>query len=166
MLLDRLCGRPRRGRALERVHYAKDGEELGRVYERDAELETRHHDSSNGAACGERRSRWCAGESLRSVSRQWAGNPEAGELGRGYSRFGAVRAARRVGRKATGSFYTPHAFVRYLFVREIGAEELQESSSDADPDTAPFWREGVRPGDWQRTFMATRQACRYLGDAL
>ena len=69
-----------------------------------------------------------------------------------------------VGRKATGSFYTPHAFVRYL-VRETLAPKIAERSPDADPDPAAILAlKVVDPAIGSGHFLV--EACRYLGDAL
>jgi hypothetical protein len=165
LLLDRLLWTTPKGRARERVHYgALDVEDLGRVYEALLELEPgittvpmsrlrrakleavlptdhvgRYRDSGTNAA--------------RTRVTRIADIP----TGRFFLRVG-------IGRKATGSYYTPHAFVRFL-VRETLAPQIAERSPDGHPDPAAILAlKVVDPATGSGHFLV--EACRYLAEAL
>ena len=165
LLLDRLLWTTPKGRARERVHYgALDVEELGRVYEALLELEP---GITTAPMARLRRAKLEVVVPVKHAARyRGGGADEAGTrvtwvedipTGRFFLRAG-------VGRKATGSFYTPHAFVRYL-VRETLAPKIAERSPDADPDPAAILAlKVVDPAIGSGHFLV--EACRYLGDAL
>ena len=68
------------------------------------------------------------------------------------------------GRKASGSFYTPHPFVRFL-VRETLAPQIAERSPDGDPDPCAILAlKVVDPAMGSGHFLV--EACRYLAEAL
>src|SRR5262249_40095939 len=65
---------------------------------------------------------------------------------------------------ASGSYYTPHPFVRFL-VRETLAPIIARRSPDDDPDPAAILAlKVVDPATGSGHFLV--EACRYLGDAL
>ena len=69
-----------------------------------------------------------------------------------------------IGRKASGSYYTPHAFVRFL-VRETLAPQIAARSPDTDPDPAAILAlKVVDPAMGSGHFLV--EACRFLADAL
>lgn len=77
--------------------------------------------------------------------------------GRFYLRVG-------LGRKSSGSYYTPHAFVRFL-VQETLGPQVAERSPQSDPQPAAIL--GLRvldPAMGSGHFLV--EACRYLGTAL
>ncbi len=161
ILLDRLIWTKNAAGERARVHYGSlDVEDLGRVYEalleqepgiaaepmirrRHGRLETvvprRGVDGGNsGADPGD-------------------GGLDAIETGRFFLRAGH-------GRKASGSFYTPHAFVRFL-VRETLEPKLAELSPPHDPRPAALLSlRIVDPAAGSGHFLV--EACRVLGEAL
>ena len=165
LLLDRLLWTTPKGRPRERVHYgALDVEELGHVYEALLELEP--------------------GIATAPMSRLRRANLEVvvpAERGAPYRDGGGGGAGTRVtwieeipagrfylrsgsGRKATGSYYTPHGFVRFL-VRETLAPQIAARSPDADPDPAAILAlKVIDPATGSGHFLV--EACRYLGEAL
>jgi hypothetical protein len=148
ILLDRLVWiRPNRGERA-RVHYGSlDVEDLGSVYEGLLEQEP-----------------GIASEPLIRVRRGKleavlpAGTEPADiEPGQFYLRNG-------MGRKATGSFYTPHEFVRFL-VRETLDPKIASLSPPDDPYPARLLTlRIVDPATGSGHFLV--EACRYLGEAL
>ena len=69
-----------------------------------------------------------------------------------------------LGRKTTGSYYTPHAFVRFL-VRETLAPQIAERSPDFDPNPAAILAlKVIDPATGSGHFLV--EACRYLAEAL
>ena len=69
-----------------------------------------------------------------------------------------------LGRKATGSYYTPHPFVRFL-VQETLGPQLAERSPKEDPHPAKILELKVLdPAMGSGHFLV--EACRYLGEAL
>jgi hypothetical protein len=69
-----------------------------------------------------------------------------------------------LGRKATGSYYTPHPFVRFL-VQETLGPQLTERSPKEDPQPGRILELKVLdPAMGSGHFLV--EACRYLGDAL
>lgn len=153
LLLDRLLWTTPPGRARERVHYgALDVEELGRVYEGLLDLEP-------GIAVTEmlrlRRSRLDV--VLPSTALRDSEAAERIAKGCFYLRAG-------FGRKATGSYYTPHAFVRFL-VRETLLPQVRQRSPDDDPRPAAILAlKVVDPAMGSGHFLV--EVCRFLGDAL
>jgi len=68
-----------------------------------------------------------------------------------------------MGRKATGSFYTPHEFVRFL-VRETLDPKIASLSPIDDPYPARLLTlRIVDPATGSGHFLV--EACRYLGEA-
>ncbi len=148
-LLDRLLWTTPRSRPRERVHYgALDVEDLGSVYESLLDLEP-----AIGAPPMVR---------TRRVRPEAAppGLAEPGAIippGRFHLRPGAAR-------KATGAYYTPHAFVSFL-VRETLAPRLAAISPEHDPDpVAILALRVVDPACGSGHFLV--EACRHLGQAL
>ena len=157
LLLDRLLWTMPKGRARERVHYgALDVEDLGRVYESLLELEPGlasqpmvrlRRDTlevvvpaAQAADCGMR-----------------VAPVEQIPAGRFYLRVG-------LGRKATGSYYTPHAFVRFL-LHETLTPRFAALSPDDDPDPGAILSlKLVDPAAGSGHFLV--EACRLLGEAL
>jgi hypothetical protein len=161
LLLDRLLWTTPKGRPRERVHYgALDVEDLGRVYEALLELEP---GITTEPMARLRRARLevvvpVARAARRSsntgASVRWIEDIPAGHF---YLRAGS-------GRKATGSYYTPRAFVRFL-VRETLAPQVETRSPDADPDPAAILAlKLVDPATGSGHFLV--EACRFLGEAL
>ena len=151
LLLDRLLWTVPGGRGRERVHYgALDVEELGRIYEALLELEP---GIATEPMTRLRRARL---EVVVPVS----GAPDQGEdiaPGQFFLRAG-------LGRKATGSYYTPHAFVSFL-VREALGPLLARCSPEDDPNPAAILAlKVVDPATGSGHFLV--EACRFLGEAL
>ena len=148
LLLNRLLWTTPKGRARERVHYGSlDVEDLGHVYEALLELEP---GIATQPMVRLRRAK------LEIVVPGNTGE-DVIETGRFYLRAGTER-------KSTGSYYTPHAFVRFL-VRETLGPRLAGISPDDDPDPCAILRlKVVDPATGSGHFLI--EACRYLGDAL
>lgn len=148
ILLDRLIWTTAAGSDRARVHYGSlDVEDLGGIYEALLEREP-----------------GIAAEPMIRVrhGKQEVLMPARGaeadiESGRFFLRPGP-------GRKATGSFYTPHAFVRFL-VRETLEAKIAALSPPDDPNPAALLRLTiVDPATGSGHFLV--EACRYLGEAL
>lgn len=158
LLLDRLLWTMGKGRGRERVHYgALDVEDLGRIYESLLELEpglasepmVRLRRAALEVVVPAANAARAHGPRITPVERI--------EAGRFYLRVG-------LGRKTTGSYYTPHAFVRFL-LRETLAPRLAELSPDSDPDPAAILSlKLVDPAAGSGHFLV--EACRQLGEAL
>ena len=148
VLLDRLLWTAPKGRPRERVHYGSlDVEDLGHVYEALLELEP---GIATQPMVRVRRAK------LEIVVPGTGGEAEIAP-GRFYLRTGT-------GRKSTGSYYTPHALVRFL-VRETLGPRLAALSPDDDPDPCAILRlKVVDPATGSGHFLI--EACRYLGEAL
>jgi hypothetical protein len=165
LLLDRLLWTTPKGRARERVHYGSlDVEDLGRVYEALLELEPGitavpmsrlRRAKLEVVLPAEQAARYREGGAVGTGTRlTWVDDIPAGRF---FLRAGA-------GRKATGSYYTPHAFVRFL-VRATLAPQIAERSPDADPNPAAILSlKVVDPATGSGHFLV--EACRYLGEAL
>ena len=186
-LLDRLLWTPKKrgSEARERVHYGPlDVEDLGRVYEALLELEPGY---STEPMCRLRRSKLevvvpvVQGEKYRPVQAraeedidievdddnedekpakrkktkvEWI---EEIQSGRFYLRVG-------LGRKASGSYYTPHSFVRFL-VQETLGPQVEERSPKEDPNPCEILKLKVLdPAMGSGHFLV--EACRFLGDKL
>jgi hypothetical protein len=158
LLLDRLLWTMPNGRERERVHYgALDVEELGRVYEALLELEP---GIANEPMARMRRAKL---EVVVPVARAAVTDKtrivrtEDLPAGRFFVRIGS-------GRKTTGSYYTPHAFVRFL-VRETLNPQLALRSPDDDPNPGGILTLKVLdPAAGSGHFLV--EACRQLGEAL
>ncbi len=187
--LDNLLWTPGDGKTeRERVHYgALDVEDLGRVYEALLELEP---GISTEPVCRLRRAKLevvvpakqgdpyrknlAAGDQETDDSEDEADEEEtegkgkkSGKTkvqfiedipkGRFYLRVG-------LGRKATGSYYTPHPFVRFL-VQETLGPQVAERSTPEDPHPEKILDINVLdPAMGSGHFLV--EACRYLGDKL
>ncbi|MGE0222248.1 MAG: hypothetical protein AB7S57_03225 [Acetobacteraceae bacterium] len=154
LLLDRLLWTAPRDGARERVHYgALDVEELGGVYEALLELEP-------GIAAEPmvrlRRNRLEIVVPAR-LPASYCERVEDIPAGRFFLRAGGER-------KASGSFYTPHGFVRFL-VREALDRHVHRLSPRDDPDPASLLSlRLVDPATGSGHFLV--EACRQLGEAL
>jgi len=158
ILLDRLIWTSTSGGERARVHYGSlDVEDLGSVYEALLEQEP-------GIAPG---SRTHIGrpltEQLVSVGtpprRHDRRDPKSN-----YVAAGGFFLRGGTGRKASGSFYTPHEFVRFL-VRETLDPRIAALSPLHDPNPAELLRlKIVDPACGSGHFLV--EACRYLGEAL
>lgn len=187
-LLDRLLWTTaRRGAdSRERVHYGPlDVEDLGRVYEalleldpgittepmcrlRRAKLEVvvpvsqgqRYRPQQPAAATEEDDTEVEEEEETEEGSRSSKTKVEWIEeipTGRFYLRVG-------LGRKATGSFYTPHSFVRFLVQETLGTL-VERASPREDPQPAAILAlKVVDKAMGSGHFLV--EACRFLGDAL
>lgn len=186
-LLDRLLWTDEGGEGRARVHYGSLGvEDLGRVYEALLELES-------GIAAEPmarlRRAKLevvvpaAQADPYRASTAAATPGDDAGEddspdtededaPARGKSKVVFVedipegRFFLRVGlgRKSSGSYYTPHAFVRFLVQETLGTL-VAERSPAADPRPAEILRLRVLdPAMGSGHFLV--EACRFLGDAL
>ena len=189
-LLDQLLWTmPQAGKARERVHYGSlDVEDLGRVYEALLELEP---GITTEPMCRLRRQKLevvvpvAQGEKYRPVSskdfsvelepeeeeeteKEEEDTPKRGKKtnvdwieeippGHFYLRVG-------LGRKASGSYYTPHSFVRFL-VQETLEPQINEKSPKDDPKPGEILKLKVLdPAMGSGHFLV--EACRFLGDKL
>jgi hypothetical protein len=150
LLLDRLLWTVPRGRERERVHYGSlDVEELGRIYESLLDLEP---DIAKVPMIRTRHGR------IEAVVPAATGHhTQAGEMpiGRFFLRTG-------LGRRAGGSYYTPHEFVRYL-VQATLTPLVQPFIDSADP-AAILRIKVIDPAMGSGHFLV--EACRFLADAL
>ena len=165
LLLDRLLWTTPKGRARERVHYASlDVEDLGRVYEALLELEPGittapmsrlRRAKLEVVVPNELAARYRDVNTRDGATRVvWVEDIPAGRF---FLRAGS-------GRKATGSYYTPHPFVRFL-VRETLAPQIAQRSPDSDPQPAAILAlKVIDPATGSGHFLV--EACRYLGEAL
>ena len=160
LLLDRLLWTTPKGRERERIQYGPfDVEELGRVYEALLELEPgialqpmmrlrrarlevvvpatrarRYHVTADAAPDDE--------DALDRGSVVRKQDIAAGAF---YLRVG-------LGRKATGSYYTPHEFVRFLVQETLGETISVRSPDDGSQPGRHTGAQSCRPGDRQRAF--------------
>jgi hypothetical protein len=164
LLLDRLLWTMPKGRSRERVHYGSlDVEDLGRVYEALLELEpgittaamSRLRRAKLEVVLPAEHSARYRGNGAKTGTRvAWVEDIPAGRF---FLRVG-------LGRKTTGSYYTPHAFVRFL-VRETLAPQIAERSPDFDPNPAAILAlKVIDPATGSGHFLV--EACRYLAEAL
>ena len=157
-LLDQLLWTRPKGRPRERVHYgALDVEDLGRVYESLLELEP---GITTAPMSRLRRGKLevvvptCQARSDAETRISWIEDLPSGRF---FLRAG-------IGRKATGSYYTPHPFVRFL-VRETLGPQIAVRSPDTDPNPAAILAlKVVDPATGSGHFLV--EACRYLAEAL
>ena len=77
--------------------------------------------------------------------------------GRFYLRVG-------LGRKATGSYYMPHPFVRFLVQETLGPQVAERSPPDEPQPAGILALKVLDPAMGSGHFLV--EACRYLGDAL
>ncbi len=172
LLLDRLLWTTPRSRERERVQYGPlDVEELGRVYEALLELDP---GIASQPMLRLRRARLevvVPTERAGGYHATGDEDPDDGEPpdGTGVVRKQDIPAGRfylrvGLGRKATGSYYTPHEFVRYL-VRETLGDTLRARSPDEEPNPAAILSlKVVDPATGSGHFLV--EACRFLGEAL
>jgi hypothetical protein len=166
LLLDRLLWTTPRSRERERVHYGSlDVEDLGRVYEALLELEP---GISTEPMVRLRRAKLEVVLPLRRAAK--LGKPTKAPDGRADVACIEQIASHRfflragIGRKATGSYYTPRAFVRFL-VHETLRPQLRARSPDDDPNPAAILSlKVVDPATGSGHFLV--EACRFLGEAL
>jgi hypothetical protein len=170
VLLDRLLWTTPKGRERERVQYGPlHVEELGRVYEallelepgiatqpmlrlRRAKLEVVVPAAAHPAAMKPPGTpRW------KSAARADAPQTQAIPAGRFYLRAG-------LGRKTTGSYYTPHDIVRYLVRETLGPLVAQRSPEGAPDPGAILALKVLDPATGSGHFLV--EACRFLGEAL
>ncbi len=146
ILLDRLIWTEAAGGERVRVHYGSlDVEDLGRVYEALLEQEP--------SIATEPMLR------LRHGKREAVVAAKGGDI-----RAGQFFLRAGTGRKATGSFYTPHEFVRFL-VRETLDPRIAALSPPDDPRPAALLMlKIVDPACGSGHFLV--EACRHLGEAL
>ena len=173
LLLDRLLWTTPKGRERERIQYGPlDVEELGRVYEALLELEPGiasqpmmrlRRARLEAVVPADRAGRYrapddvVADEDAESSDRSSIVRKQDIPAGGFYLRVG-------LGRKATGSYYTPHEFVRYL-VRETLGDAVSARSPDEDPNPASILSlKVVDPATGSGHFLV--EACRFLGEAL
>jgi hypothetical protein len=183
-LLDRLLWTPgERGRERQRVHYGSlEVEDLGRVYEALLEKEP---GLATEAMCRLRRQKLevvlplAQGARYRPAvvtdARDDADDDDEAEdddagakkarvewieeipAGRFYLRTG-------LGRKATGSYYTPDAFVRFLVEKTLGPQVAERSPVNDPQPLALLALKVLDPAMGSGHFLVG--ACRYLGDKL
>jgi hypothetical protein len=171
VLLDRLLWTTPKGRERERVQYGPlDVEELGRVYEALLELEP---GIASRPMMRLRRGRLEVVVPTDRALRHPATDADSDDndlpddsnvvrkqdipAGRFYLRAG-------LGRKATGSYYTPHEFVRFL-VRETLGEAVSARTTDDDPNPGGILTlKVVDPATGSGHFLV--ETCRFLGEAL
>ncbi len=149
LMLDRLLWTTPRGRPRERVHYGPLGvEELGRIYESLLDLEP---EIATEPMVRARRGRL---ETVVPATR-CAEGIEAIPAGRFYLRTG-------LGRRTGGSYYTPHAFVRFL-VSEALTPLVRPGIENADPESI-LRIKVIDPAMGSGHFLV--EACRFLAEAL
>ena len=148
MLLNQLLWTTPKGRPRERVHYgALDVEDLGHVYEALLELEP-----------------GIATQPMVRLRRAKLEIVVPGTIGGDPIPSGQFFLRNGTGRKSSGSYYTPHALVRFL-VRETLGPLVAAVSPDDAPDPAAILRlRIVDPAMGSGHFLI--EACRFLGDAL
>ncbi|MSP01927.1 MAG: hypothetical protein EXR07_12885 [Acetobacteraceae bacterium] len=150
LLLDRLLWTVPKGRERERVHYGfLDVEELGRVYESLLDLEP---DIAASLMIRTSRGRL---EVVVPATRPPDRGEEVIPSGQFFLRTG-------LGRRAGGSYYTPHEFVRFL-VRETLGPLVAPPIENADP-SAILRIKVIDPAMGSGHFLV--EACRFLADAL
>jgi hypothetical protein len=153
LLLDRLLWTTPRGRERERVHYGSlDVEELGRVYESLLDLEPDIATSPMVRTWHGRLEAVIPADSVRDAS---TGKIEHIPIGRFFLRSG-------LGRRAGGSYYTPHELVRFL-VRETLTPLVAPLLEAADPNSI-LRIKVFDPAMGSGHFLV--EACRFLADSL
>jgi hypothetical protein len=153
LLLDRLLWTIPRGRERERVHYGSlDVEELGRIYESLLDLQP---DIATSPMIRARHGRLEAVIAADSPPDPAAEAIEHIPVGRFFLRTG-------LGRRAGGSYYTPHELVRFL-VRETLNPLVKPALDSADPE-AILRIKVFDPAMGSGHFLV--ETCRFLADAL
>lgn len=156
VLLDRLLWTEGKKSERLRVHYGPlDVEDLGRVYEALLELEPGF--SEEPMVRLRRDKLEVVVPAMRARVSESVEQVEEIPARRFYLRVG-------LGRKATGSYYTPHAFVRFL-VQETLGPLVDGRSPKGDPKPmAILDLRVIDPAMGSGHFLV--EACRYLGDKL
>ncbi|MGC4070847.1 MAG: hypothetical protein QM784_40460 [Polyangiaceae bacterium] len=169
------------GQGRERVHYGTlDVEDLGRVYEALLELEP---GVSNEPMCRLRRAKLevvvplAQGAPYRkqAASEDEEDSDETEEDENEGSKKSKVLFIEEIpahrfylrvglGRKASGSYYTPHAFVRFLVQETLGPQLAERSPQDNPNPLAILNLKVLDPAMGSGHFLV--EACRYLGEAL
>jgi hypothetical protein len=165
LLLDRLLWTPGGGRAERaRVHYGPlDVEDLGRVYEALLELEP---GIASEKMCRLRRDKL---EVVVPIAQKPAATKDEEASGTVVEWVEDIRPGQfflrvGLGRKATGSYYTPHPFVRFLVQETLGPEVAQRCPTE-DPQPAEILKLNVLdPAMGSGHFLV--EACRFLADKL
>jgi hypothetical protein len=179
VLLDNLLWTPAGRHQRQRVHYGSlDVEELGRVYEALLELEP---GIARAPMCRLRRAKL---EIVVPIAQgaAYRGNQATGDdddddesdedEGKSKTKVvwvedipeGRYYLSVGLGRKATGSYYTPRAFVRFL-LQETLTPQIAARSSDADPQPGKILALNVLdPAMGSGHFLV--EACRLLGDKI
>lgn len=182
VLLDRLLWTPAGKGQRERVHYgALDVEELGRVYEALLELVPGIADEPMSrlrrakleiVVPAAQAAAYRKNKANDDADTDELDNDDEEEEGKGKTKvvwvedIPAGRYFLRVGlgRKATGSYYTPRAFVRFL-LRETLDPQVAARSTDTDPRPGEILKLNVLdPAMGSGHFLV--EACRRLGDKL
>ena len=163
LLLDHLLWTRPKGRGRERVHYGSlDVEDLGHIYEALLELEpgiasvpmSRIRRAKLEVVVPVDAGARCRGSVGSNAQAMRAEDIPAGRF---YLRAGS-------GRKVSGSYYTPHPFVRFL-VQETLEPKIVDRSPDHDPQpSAILALKVLDPAVGSGHFLV--EACRYLGEAL
>jgi hypothetical protein len=186
-LLDALLWTPaeKRGRTeagRERVHYgALDVEDLGRVYESLLELEP---GITSEPMCRLRRAKLevvvslAQGKPYRNIAvspdddDDAPGDDEDEGEGKGKTKVEFIEEIPKdrfylrvgLGRKASGSYYTPHPFVRFLVEETLGPQVAARSPAEDPNPQAILGLRVLDPAMGSGHFLV--EACRFLGDAL
>ena len=186
-LLDALLWTPaeKRGRTeagRERVHYgALDVEDLGRVYESLLELEP---GITSEPMCRLRRAKLEVvvslpqGKPYRNTAVSANDDDDAPEddedegEGKGKTKVEFIEEIPKdrfylrvgLGRKASGSYYTPHPFVRFLVEETLGPQVAARSPAEDPNPQAILGLRVLDPAMGSGHFLV--EACRFLGDAL
>ena len=143
LLLDRLLWTMPKGRPRERVHYgALDVEELGRVYEALLELEP---GIATAPMSRLRRAKLEVVLPAEHGARYRDGGGGGGGAGTRVTWVedipaGQVLPAAGVGRKTTGSYYTPHALCSLPGARDAGAADRRRAVRTPTRTLPRFWR--------------------------
>jgi len=186
-LLDALLWTPaeKRGRTeagRERVHYgALDVEDLGRVYESLLELEP---GITSEPMCRLRRAKLevvvslAQGRPYRNTAASADYDDDASDddedegEGKGKTKVEFIEEIPKdrfylrvgLGRKASGSYYTPHPFVRFLVEETLGPQVAARSPAEDPNPQAILGLRVLDPAMGSGHFLV--EACRFLGDAL
>lgn len=169
----------------ERVHYGPlDVEDLGRVYEALLELEP---GISTEPMCRLKRQKLevvvplAQGERYRPVDSSAGGDADDSDdedqeeeetTGRGASRVQWIEQIQPgqfylrvgLGRKSSGSYYTPHSFVRFLVQETLGPQVAERSPQENPQPLEILKLKVLDPAMGSGHFLV--EACRFLGDAL
>ena len=171
-LLDRLLWTPRRkgSDTRERVHYGSlDVEDLGRVYEALLELEP---GIAEKTMCRLRRQKLEVVVPANQGERYQPKNKEIQKKGSKKTKVewieeistGQFYLCVGLGRKASGSYYTPHSFVRFLVQETLGTQVAKRSPEDNPKPDEILKIKVIDPAMGSGHFLV--EACRFLGEKL